>query len=266
LDLPPVKGGKGQTQILRPDETIIDRASVGPHGTRKFPAAEMPSGESANSVRETLDIIADEPMIPPPGTRGASSSKKSGSRSTASSSAKGKKSEPEIQLIDDSGNEITEAKLRELRIEGQKLDAALRKFFGNDKMSPMHVCDAETLAKIKKGTNLKTEGINFSAEGIGTARRGGEAIRVKKGYKEKVHFIKSDARGWSIKYFKNGIKRLPDGTVDISKGQTYIPLEMLEYFDKKTGRWVNFKKPPIRGRKTNTKDSTGADKKSGDNK
>lgn len=137
---------------------------------------------------------------------------------------------------------MPEAELQRLRIAGRELDAALKKYYAKTgkKMDPMHVLDTKALNRIKKGDKLTTGDINFSAEGIGPVRRGGEAIRIKPNNEDYIHFIKGDARGWGVKYYKDRIKYLPNNKVDLSKGADYIPLDKLQHFDKKTCKWVDF--------------------------
>ncbi|MBN3038069.1 MAG: hypothetical protein JW869_01470 [Candidatus Omnitrophica bacterium] len=164
-------------------------------------------------------------------------------QSSGAKSAKVPETELEIQLLDSKGRPITDAQLRELEVAGQKLDAALQRRYANtnEKMPPMHVLDQEAFNAVKADGKLTTGDINFSAEGVGPSRRGGEAVKVKKGFENKIHFIERGPDGWGVKYFKNGKKYLPDGkTVDLSQGQDYIPLDMLQYFDKATGKWVDF--------------------------
>ena len=106
----------------------------------------------------------------------------------------------------------------------------------------MHTLDDVVFNAVKRDKKLITGNINFSPKGIGAVRRGGKAIRVKPGNEGKIHFIKGNAEGWGVKYFKNGIKYLDDGkTVDLSQGQNYIPTDLLRYFDRELGRWVDFK-------------------------
>ena len=89
---------------------------------------------------------------------------------------------------------------------------------------------------------MDTVGVTFSNEGIGSVRLGGEAIRVRPGSEKFVHLGEGGAYGVAPKYYRDGIKYLPDGkTVDLSKGNTYIPLKHIQYFDKNVGRWVDFK-------------------------
>ena len=136
---------------------------------------------------------------------------------------------------------MTEERLQHLRIEGQRLDAALKRYYGNREIDPIHVLDEEALNQVRRDNALITGNINFSPGGIGRLRRGGEAIRIKPGSERYVHFIQGDARGWIPKYYENGVERLPNGAADILKGKNYIPLEHLQYFDKEAGEWVNFR-------------------------
>lgn len=82
--------------------------------------------------------------------------------------------------------------------------------------------------------------ITFSREGIGSARRVAEAIRIKPGCERNIYFIKGNAKKCVPKYYENGIEYSPNGKVDIPKGKDYIPLDKLQYFDKETHRWVDF--------------------------